>query len=281
MKQKFITCVVLASAAFLGAARANASGILLVATDTEEFNGLPTDRIARVTTVGAIAGLDTIINTDYPVNGLADSGTFLFAGDPFSETLRYITYGGVLGGSVPVAWNPGNLCCGEDMAFDPTTSPATPNGTLYHPHFANNIQAVDPATGGIFQTFDQPDVVGMAHVGGTIWITHWGGRQVGPWDPLTNTFTPIFSTPTNAGMLAYDPFDSILWVGLQGGAIHPYDLLGNSLGSDFFPFGEIADTIDGGVFQGEATPAVPEPASIGLLGLGLTVLARYRQKRSR
>lgn len=62
----------------------------------------------------------------------------------------------------------------------------------------------------------------MAFANGQIWITHWGGRQVGIWDPNTNTFTPEFNTPSNAGGLAYDPTNGIMWVGLGGGTVVPY-----------------------------------------------------------
>jgi hypothetical protein len=31
-----------------------------------------------------------------------------------------------------------------------------------------------------------------------------GGQQVGIWDPATNTFTPVFTTPDLAGGVAWD-----------------------------------------------------------------------------
>jgi hypothetical protein len=141
----------------------------------------------------------------------------------------------------------------EDMAFDPTPSIANPNGVLYHPDWPENIQAVDPVTGGLLAIYDMDEVVGMAHVGNEIWISKWNPRQVGTWDPATNTFTPIFNTPTNAGCLAWDKDEQVLWVGLQGGVIHPYALDGTSLGVDYLPFGAIPDTIDGCVFRGESS----------------------------
>jgi hypothetical protein len=86
----------------------------------------------------------------------------------------------------------------------------------------------------------------MTFVGSTIWITHWGARQVGTWDPATDTFTAIINTPSNAGGLAYDPVSGILWVGMQGGSVVPYDpVKGTPLGPGFVPFGAITDTVDG------------------------------------
>jgi len=82
-------------------------------------------------------------------------------------------------------------------------------------------------------------------VGNTIWITQWSAQKVGTWDPSTNTFTMKFATPANAGGLAYDPVNGILWVGLQGGSVVPYDLNGNQQGPGFSPFGAITDTVDG------------------------------------
>ena len=61
----------------------------------------------------------------------------------------------------------------------------------------------------------------------------------------TNTFTPRFTTPQNAGGLAWDPGKKVLWVGLGGGLVVPYHLNGTPYNAGFRPFGPIADTIDG------------------------------------
>jgi uncharacterized repeat protein (TIGR01451 family) len=85
--------------------------------------------------------------------------------------------------------------------------------------------------------------------GGTLWITHWAAQQVGTFDPATNTFTPMFSTPSAAGGLAYDPSNNILWVGLGGGFVQAYDLSTlTPTGSSIQPFGPIPDTVDGLAF---------------------------------
>ncbi len=229
-----------------------ASGELYVATDNEEFTGpTPPDRIAKMITNGPLVISTQIIVTDYPVNGLGDGGDFMFAGTPSEATLRTIDWDGNLLTTVPAGWSSG--CCSEDMAFDPVPQIGSPNGILYHAHHADNIQAVDPIDPTIvFQTFPQSDVVGMAYVDGTIWISKWANTDVGTWNPATNIFTKVFDTPAFAGMLAYDPEDEILWVGMRGGQIIPYDLLGNQLGPAHLPFGALPNTIDGGVFRGES-----------------------------
>jgi PEP-CTERM motif len=84
--------------------------------------------------------------------------------------------------------------------------------------------------------------------------------------------------------VAFDPFDNILWIGFSDtGLVVPWSLTGTRLGTGYQPFGAFTDTIDGLVFLGEATPiptpaAVPEPASLLLLGTGLAAVAQRRRK---
>ena len=151
---------------------------------------------------------------------------------------------------------------------------------LYHAHYSSRIEKINARTGALVQTYLQSDVVGMtfvtkdddddddddgsdhAHGQGfhstasigwsnhhdedrEIWITHWNARQVGTWDPATNTFTPRFTTPSRAGGLAWDERTQVLWVGMQGGLVVPYRLNGTPYNAGFRPFGNIGDTIDG------------------------------------
>lgn len=247
-----------------------AHGRLFAGTDTDEFGGLCNGRLASADTDGPVlVSPVTLIPVPFPINGLSEAPGFLLAGQPedlppgcpvpsLGNTLREIDYNGNLILQVPAGAPPfPNVCCNEQT----TESPA---GVLYHAHWPDEIERVriigGPIQSQVVTTFPQADVVGMTVVdsfdcnGGDprIWITKWSGRSVGTWDPSTNTFVPRFSTPTNAGGLAWDGAHSTLWVGLQGGAVQPYDCNGNVIGPSFQPFGPIPDTVDGLAF-------VPDP----------------------
>lgn len=259
-----LAVLVLATPAF-------ADGTLYMGTDTEEFNSVLPDRLARYATIGASIGAGVIIPLDYPLNGMANAGGFLYAGDALSSTLRRIDYDGNLLSAIAAGFDAG--CCNEDMVVA--------GANLYHAHFSTNIQLIEAATGMVLTTFPQADVVGMARVGTEIWISKWAPRQVGRWDPLTNVFTPVFSTPTNAGGLAYDPEDDVLWVGREGGWVEPYDLAGNLLGPGFQPFGDIPDTVDGlelvcqpTVTEASASPSVLWPPNHKLVEVTISYAAQ-------
>lgn len=223
-----LTVLVLATPAF-------ADGTLYIGTDDEEFRGVLPDRLGRFTTNGSSIGAGGIISINYFLNGMANGDGFLYAGDALSNTLRRIDYNGNLLSSVPAGFAAG--CCNEDMV--------AVGANLYHVHYSTNIQLIDGTTGAVLTTFPQSNVVGMTKVGSEIWISKWGPRQVGRWNPATNTFTAVFTVPTNAGGLAYDPEDGVMWVGRQGGWVEPYDLAGNLLAPGFQPFGSISETVDG------------------------------------
>ena len=272
---------ILAFVASTGAA--HASGILIAGRDTEDFNNTLPDHLAKTTTTGAIAGATTIINTDYFVNGIGDGGGFLYAGSADLNTFLRIDYdGNLLTSGISAGYK--NSCCNEDIAYDPATN------TVYRGEWITQIVAVDGTTGAVKQFYDQFDVVGMAYVNGELWISKWSGREVGTWDPTTNTYTKKFDTDGvggvngNAGGLAFDPFDNILWIGFSDtGLVVPWSLTGTRLGTGYQPFGsDFVDTIDGLVFLGEATPAaVPEPASLLLFGTGLVAAAARRRRKAR
>jgi hypothetical protein len=262
------------------ASGARADGILIAGTDTEEFNyfgGPIVDHLAKTPVTGAAAGATAIITTNYFINGIGDKGGgVLYGGDPGTNAFRTLDYDGNLLTS-GVGGYP-NSFYNEDIAYDPGTN------IVYRGHYPDSITAVDGTTGAFIASYSQTDVVGMAHVNGVIWISKWGGREVGTWDPLTNTYTKKFDTDGvggvngNAGGLAYDPFSDILWIGFSGGIVAPWSLTGTRLGAGYLPFGSIPDTVDGLVFLGESN-VVPEPISAVLLGLGLAAVGLASRRR--
>jgi len=262
--------------ALIGSTSTAFGGTLFIGTDTEEFQDVGTSYLFKATVNGPNFVSESAITLNYPLNGIGDGPGFLYAGDPNTNGFRTIDYNGGLITSTTGGFP--DSCCNEEMQFS--------GGSLYHAHWADNIQKIDPVTGAVLATFDQPDVVGMALVGSTIWITHWSAHQVGTWDPNTNTFTPVFLTPDDAGALAYDPSSDLLWVGQLGGLVIPYNLAGVQQGPGFDAIGpflpEVSiDTVDGLTFQGEGTQTVPEPTTIALLGIGLAGLGFSRRKRAR
>jgi hypothetical protein len=190
----------------------------------------------------------TIIETaDAYVNGIESDGAGnLLAGDPQTNAQNVLSpTGDLLGpGTGPL---PNGGCCNEDIAFDGVN--------LWRAHWAGGPLFVYSPAGVVVTTYDQTDVVGATFVGPTLWLTKWGAQQVGTFDPGTNTFTSAFSTaPNNAGGLAYDAANNLLWVGRQGGMVEAWSLDGLVptlvAGSGTQPFGPIADTIDGVAFIG-------------------------------
>jgi len=277
MSGKRLVCLsILLSSLSTGASYA---GVLIAARDTEDFLGTGTDQLAKTTTTGATAGATALINTNYQVNGIGDGGGFLFAGSAVRDNFLTIDYNGNL---LTSSTSPGyrNSCCNEDIAYDPLTN------TVYRGRYSDSIVAVNGTTGALITAYAQADVVGMAHVNGQIWITKWSGREVGTWDPLTNTYTKKFDTDGvggingNAGGLAFDPDDQILWIGFQGGLVTPWSLTGTRLGNGYQPFGAMTETIDGLVFLGESR-SVPEPTSLLLVAAGLVAASTRRRLKVR
>jgi hypothetical protein len=247
----------------------NVDGVLFVGTDTDVFEG-GTNRLGRFILRGATMETGgTLIPINYPLNGVALYGGNLLAGDPRSNTLGTIDFYGTVLSSIQAGFpvNADNTCCNEGMVLDN-------NGTLWHAFYPNAIQTADPTTGVVANTYTASGPVGITFVGSQLWISEWDAHAVGNYDPTTTTFTQKFVTippaagptappadasPVNAGGLAYDSVNNILWVGMEGGWVVPYDLSGAGgfiYNKAFQPFGSILDTVDGLAFVSSVPPPV-------------------------
>lgn len=225
---------------------------LYCGTDETGFDG-ENGQLAVVRTNGpAIVGSVQLYNLTVPLNGITFDNTFLWAGQPeevgsvVGNTLRKISVNlpPTVLSTVPPGSNSFSAdCCNEQMVVF--------KGQLYHAHYSDVIQQLTVDSSGnseVTATYAQTDVVGMASDGAKIWITKWSEEQVGTWDPSTNLFTAVFSTPNSAGALAWDLKNHVLWVGMADGSVIPYSSTGKQLGNGFQPFGSISNTIDGLAF---------------------------------
>lgn len=267
---KFACCAVVVAVALTSTSTSIASGILFVGSDHSEFRGLP-EVLGIYRTSGASIVGGGNVNPPYFFNGLGEGPGYLHAGQYNTNLLRRIDYAGnslsTFVGAIP------NTPFNEDMAW---------NGThLFHAYYGSNgfgqVARLDPITGAALETDNLPfGVVGAAFVGSDLWITDWAGARVGTYDMATNIFTPKFNTPDLAGGLAYDPLDNVLWVGMRGGLVVPYNpITGLALNAGFQPFGDIPDTIDGLAFVAN----VPEPTTLALCSLMGAGFVGYRLRR--
>jgi hypothetical protein len=162
-----------------------------------------------------------------------------------------------------------NNCCNEDLAL-------APDGTIWKTHFSTGLYNYNATTGTLINSFSILDLVGATFVGNQLWVSKWNGRSFGELNTSTGVYTSKININSNAGGLAYDLANNILWGGEQGGLVQAYDLntFNPIAGSSFQPFGAISDTIDGLAYVSQ----VPEPNTILLLGAGLIGLLGFRKK---
>src|SRR5690349_1731733 len=97
MRREYKTRVLLwLLASVLSTGSSYASGIIIAARDTEDFAVRLPDQLAKTPTIGAVAGVTSLINTNYQVNGIGDGGGFLFAGSALANNFLTIDYNGNL-----------------------------------------------------------------------------------------------------------------------------------------------------------------------------------------
>jgi hypothetical protein len=228
---------------------AYAAGVLYVGSDTEEFagavSGNPLDKIGKYFTLGPVIVGGANINlapTDV-ANGMTIVGGDLLTGTVVLSDLieRDLNTLSLTGGPFDALTN--DFAFNEDLAYDGTN--------VWRAHFivggaSGTIYQLNPALAGAVvvaypQTFGP---VGMTFVGPQLWTTDWINDTVGTF-VAPNIYTAMFSTPEHSGCLAWDGSSGVLWVGQAGGAVIPYDLLGNPLGPAFFAFPPMIDTMDG------------------------------------
>jgi hypothetical protein len=247
-----VAAVVLVALANTSSVRASTYPRLVCGTDNFAFNGLSEELAAVHTNGPTVVGGVEIFDIQFPVNGLAPASGYIMSGQPEDVESEGGTTLRVLGDFGPphviLTVSPGSNsfsadCCNEQMV-------QAPDGKFYHAHYSDSIQqlVLQGGQSQVVNTFPQSDVVGMASDGVNIWITNWSAQQVGTWDPTTNIFTPVFTTPGDAGGLAWDIPNGVLWVGMSGGAVIPYNASGQQLGPGFSPFGSISGPVDGLAF---------------------------------
>src|SRR5271154_5590264 len=239
---------------------------LFCGTDETGFDGMD-GQLAVVRTSGSsVIGAVQVYNLSVPLNGITFFSNVLWAGQPedvgtvAGNILRQISVSlppTVLSTIEPGSNSFSSSCCNEQMM--------ALKGGIYHAHYDDVIQRLTIDSSGnseVAQSYAQTDVVGIATDGVRIWISKWSEKEVGTWDPASNTFTTIFSTANSPGALAWDVANHVLWVGMLGGSVIPYDATGKQLGNGFQPFGSIGDTIDGLAFvpaTGSANTALALP----------------------
>lgn len=220
-----------------------------------------------VQTNGATAGTVQVINTSYPLSGVAGAGTFLFTEDTDTQTINKISPTGALISSLTGNF-PAGRCCGESLFFDGTV--------LWRVNYAGEVDKLDPTTANVITSYPQSGKVGITSVNGTLWLSDWDTGDIGTWNPATNTFTPVFNTDNSPAGLAFDAGANILWIGNGASeSVVPYSLTGTQLGAGFVPFGDAGDEIDGLTVFAATTPpppTTPAPPSMLLVLLGLGTL---------
>lgn len=233
--------------------------------------------VIATTPTGAV--VQTIPNL--PVTGIAWDGASLYFVNRQGDFTRRTADGSTVLGSFFVASND----TGEDLAWDTTRN------ELWRIVHTNVLQEINPVTGTLVNSYNLPTADAILGPLGGLGIAYDPGRDrlyvsycqagctalaaglVQEVDPATGTVLgDLFRTDFYTGGLGYDPLTDTLWVG--GTNLVRNMSLDGTVNSSFVRPGP-AGFPDGLEF----VESVPEPATVGLLALGLATVFAWGRRR--
>lgn len=152
-------------------------------------------------------------------------------------------------------------------------------GRLFAVLGLNSVAQIDPTTGATLKSIstpNQPDGMTFDATTGMLYVaSDGGGFYTIPTDLSSATFTPVTGSPVFDG-IASAGNDLYFAVRNQDGLL--YDLSTNSV-IEISPSIPGADDIAPVAGLGSPPPAVPEPASLSILGIGLALLGAVRSRQ--
>ena len=222
--------------------------------------------ILETTTSGTV--LRTLPGTSAVGFGVDVANDLLYVNSTFTAAARYDLSTLAPAGSVPLG------VTSEDLSFDGTDILAGDFG-------GGRVVRVDPGTGTIVGSipvgFSEP--LGLSWDGGTgIWVSEFAPTGVVyHYDSAGNLLSQFTAVRGNyAGGIGFDATDGTLYIGTFNEVLH-YTTGGTLLGSFSTPDSRFID----GLEVGGTANAVPEPATIALLGSGFAAFVARRRREQR